>query len=91
MKIKTTFALSILLLFGVGAPAKTLAQTPTASPVEMGTNQYMMSAQTTHHGSQDPWNGSPRRGFKDDVKSPLNSGSIVLHRGSGRAGDQPSP
>lgn len=91
MKIKTTFALSILLLFGVGTPVKTLAQTPTAGLPEMTTNQYMMSAQTTHHGSQKPWSGSPRRGFKDDVNSPLNSGSTVPHRGSGRLDDQPSP
>ncbi|MGC9527928.1 MAG: hypothetical protein ACP5D7_20520 [Limnospira sp.] len=82
MKIKTTFALSIVLLFGVGAPAKTLAETPTELAPELTTNQYMLSAQTTHHGSHSPWQGSPRRGFKDVVNS--NSESIFPHRGSGR-------
>lgn len=84
MKIQTTFALSILLLFGVGTPAKSLAQTPATPELELANNQFMLSAQTTHHGSHSPWQGSPRRGFADAINTSSPSDAIAPHRGSGR-------
>lgn len=84
MKLNPTFAFSILLLLGIASPAKAIELAPKTQQLESITNQYMLSAQTSHHGSRSPWQGSPRRGFVEASNNSSPSASLFPHRGSGR-------
>ncbi|MDT9309713.1 MULTISPECIES: hypothetical protein [Arthrospira] len=84
MKLNPTFGFSMLLLLGIASPAKAMELAPTTQQLESMTNQYMLSAQTGHHGSRSPWEGTPRRGFAETFNNQSQSESLFPHRGSGR-------
>lgn len=84
MKLNPTFGFSMLVLLGIANPAKGMELAPTRQQLESMTNQYMLSAQTSHHGSRSPGEGTPRRGFAETFNAQSQSESLFPHRGSGR-------
>ncbi|WP_260379014.1 heterocyst-inhibiting protein PatX [Limnospira platensis] len=85
MKLNPTFGFSMLLLLGMSSAAQAMEIRPSRQQLESMTNQYMLSAQTEHHGSRSPWQGTPRRGFAETFEQTSPSESLFPHRSSGRA------